>query len=163
MNDEGRTSRMRRSRPNRTDAQTQRESKRTNDEGRSRIPAAEPRRAASPTTQAAINTVFLELLAREASAVEFEGPVLAARSGGADAEALAELEEAKLTALKVRALLRRRAKREAELSALFDTAGDLAGLRDLDAVLEAIVHRARQLLGTDVAYMTLHDPERGDT
>ncbi|MFF3438096.1 helix-turn-helix domain-containing protein [Streptosporangium sp. NPDC002721] len=107
--------------------------------------------------------VFLELLAREASAVEFEGPVLAARSGGADAEALAELEEAKLAALKVRALLRRRAKREAELSALFDTAGDLAGLRDLDAVLEAIVHRARQLLGTDAAYMTLHDPERGDT
>ncbi|MGJ6961113.1 helix-turn-helix domain-containing protein [Streptosporangium sp. G11] len=107
--------------------------------------------------------VFLELLAREASAVEFEGPVLAARTGGAGAEALAELEEAKLAALKVRALLRRRAKREAELSALFDTAGDLAGLRDLDAVLEAIVHRARQLLGTDAAYMTLHDPERGDT
>ncbi|WP_436761663.1 helix-turn-helix domain-containing protein [Streptosporangium sp. V21-05] len=107
--------------------------------------------------------VFLELLAREASAVEFEGPVLAARTGGADPEALAELEEAKLAALRVRALLRRRAKREAELSALFDTAGDLAGLRDLDAVLEAIVHRARQLLGTDAAYMTLHDPERGDT
>ncbi|WSA22357.1 helix-turn-helix domain-containing protein [Streptosporangium subroseum] len=107
--------------------------------------------------------VFLELLAREASAVEFEGPILAARTGGADAVTLAELEEAKLTALKVRALLRRRAKREAELSALFDTAGDLAGLRDLDAVLEAIVHRARQLLGTDAAYMTLHDPERGDT
>ncbi|MEV7012463.1 helix-turn-helix domain-containing protein [Streptosporangium sp. NPDC051022] len=107
--------------------------------------------------------VFLELLAREASAVEFEGPVLAARSAGADAAALAELEEAKLTALRVRALLRRRAKREAELSALFDTASDLAGLRDLDAVLEAIVRRARQLLGTDAAYMTLHDPERGDT
>ncbi|MER5626526.1 helix-turn-helix domain-containing protein [Streptosporangium sp. NPDC002544] len=134
-----------------------------NDEGRSRVRATSPRRAASPTTRVAINTVFLELLAREASAVEFEGPVLAARSAGIGAEALAELEEAKLTALKVRALLRRRAKREAELSALFDTAGDLAGLRDLDAVLEAIVHRARQLLGTDAAYMTLHDPERGDT
>ncbi|MEV8630092.1 helix-turn-helix domain-containing protein [Streptosporangium sp. NPDC051023] len=107
--------------------------------------------------------IFLELLAREASAVEFEGPVLAARSTGADAETLAELEDAKLAALRVRALLRRRAKREAELSALFDTAGDLAGLRDLDAVLEAIVHRARQLLGTDAAYMTLHDPDRGDT
>ncbi|GAA2861228.1 GAF domain-containing protein [Streptosporangium fragile] len=107
--------------------------------------------------------VFLELLAREASAVEFEGPVLAARTAGADPATLAELEEAKLAALKVRALLRRRARREAELSALFDTAGDLAGLRDLDAVLEAIVHRARQLLGTDAAYMTLHDPERGDT
>ncbi|MEU4699625.1 helix-turn-helix domain-containing protein [Nonomuraea dietziae] len=106
---------------------------------------------------------FLDLLAREASAVEFEGPILKARAEGASPQVLEELEEAKLRALKVRALLRRRARREAELSALYDTAGDLAGLRDLDAVLEAIVHRARQLLGTDTAYMTLHDPDRGDT
>jgi signal transduction protein with GAF and PtsI domain len=104
--------------------------------------------------------VYLELLAREASAVEFEAPVLRARAAGLD---VAELEEAKLAALRVRALLRRRARREAELSALYDTAGDLAGLRDLDSVLEAIVHRARQLLGTDTAYLTLPDPERGDT
>ena len=40
---------------------------------------------------------------------------------------------------------------------------DLAGLRDLDEVLQAIVRRARRLLGTDVAYMTLTDPEHGDT
>lgn len=106
---------------------------------------------------------FLDLLAREASAVEFEGPILKARAEGASHQVIEELEEAKLRALKVRALLRRRARREAELSALYDTAGDLAGLRDLDAVLEAIVHRARQLLGTDTAYMTLHDPDRGDT
>ncbi|WP_433416369.1 helix-turn-helix domain-containing protein [Microtetraspora malaysiensis] len=103
---------------------------------------------------------YLELLAREASAVEFEGPVLQARAAGLDT---AELEEDKFAALKVRAMLRRRARREAELSALFDTAGDLAGLTDLDAVLAAIVQRARRLLSTDIAYMTLHDPERGDT
>ncbi|MFI6788648.1 helix-turn-helix domain-containing protein [Nonomuraea sp. NPDC050383] len=108
-------------------------------------------------------THFLELLAREASAVEFEGPIIQARAEGADAATIEELERAKIEALRVRALLRRRARREAELSALYDTAGDLAALRDLDAVLEAIVHRARQLLGTDTAYMTLHDPERGDT
>ncbi|GGO08823.1 cyclic diguanylate phosphodiesterase [Microbispora rosea subsp. aerata] len=106
---------------------------------------------------------YLDLLAREASAVEFEGPILQARAAGADSATLEELERAKVAALRVRAVLRRRAKREAELSALFDTASDLAGLRDLDAVLEAIVHRARQLLGTDIAYMTLNDPERGDT
>ncbi|TDC11194.1 GAF domain-containing protein [Nonomuraea longispora] len=106
---------------------------------------------------------FLELLAREASAVEFEGPIIAARAAGADPAAIEELEQAKVEALKVRDLLKRRARREAELSALYDTAGDLAALRDLDAVLEAIVHRARQLLATDIAYMTLHDPERGDT
>ncbi|MFG1947940.1 helix-turn-helix domain-containing protein [Nonomuraea sp. NPDC048826] len=106
---------------------------------------------------------FLELLAREASAVEFEGPVVEARAAGADPAAVEELERAKVEALRVRELLRRRARREAELSALYDTAGDLSALRDLDAVLEAIVHRARQLLATDTAYLTLHDPDRGDT
>ncbi|MEU1392915.1 MULTISPECIES: GAF domain-containing protein [unclassified Nonomuraea] len=110
-----------------------------------------------------MSTHFLELLAREASAVEFEGPIVQARAQGADPATIEELEQAKVEALKVRALLRRRARREAELSALYDTAGDLAALRDLDAVLEAIVHRARQLLATDIAYMTLHDPEQGDT
>ncbi|MCM6778095.1 GAF domain-containing protein [Nocardia sp. CDC159] len=107
--------------------------------------------------------VFLGLLEREASAVEFEAPLLAARAAGASADELATLEEAKLAALRVRALLERRARKEAELAALFDTASDLAGLRDVDAVLQAIVHRARRLLRADVAYISLPDPERGDT
>jgi hypothetical protein len=68
-----------------------------------------------------------------------------------------------VVALRVRALLERRKRREAELSGLFDTASDLAGLRDLDAVLHAIVHRARHLLETDIAYMTLTDEAAGDT
>src|SRR5919112_1325166 len=106
---------------------------------------------------------FLELLAREAAPVEFERPLIAARSAGLPPAELAGLEEIKLVALKVRALLERRRRREEELSGLYDTAGDLAGLRDLDAVLRAIVHRARTLLGADVSYMTLNDPERGDT
>lgn len=106
---------------------------------------------------------FLELLAREAAAVEFEGPLLAARAAGASPEQLAELERAKTVALRVRALLEHRRRREIELSGLYDTASDLAGLRDVDAVLRAIVRRARNLLGTDVAYMTLNDEERGDT
>jgi hypothetical protein len=107
--------------------------------------------------------IFLELLAREASPVEFEAPLLEARAAGAPPERLAELEAAKLSALRVRTLLERRARREAELSALFDTAGDLAGLRDVGAVLEAIVRRARRLLHADISYMTLNDDERGDT
>jgi hypothetical protein len=107
--------------------------------------------------------VFLELLAREASPVEFEGPLVQARAQGAPPETLAELESAKLAALRVRAVMRRHARREAELAALFDTAGDLAGLRDLDAVLEAITRRARRLLNADIAYLTLNDDEHGDT
>ncbi|GGV06198.1 cyclic diguanylate phosphodiesterase [Actinomadura cremea] len=107
--------------------------------------------------------VFLELLAREASPVEFEGPLVQARAEGAPPAVLAELEAAKLAALRVRAVMRRHARREAELAALFDTAGDLAGLRDLDAVLEAITRRARRLLNADIAYLTLNDDEHGDT
>jgi GAF domain-containing protein len=54
-------------------------------------------------------------------------------------------------------------RRSAELAALYDTAGDLSSLRDIEMVLEAIVRRARQLLGTDVAYLMLTDERRGDT
>lgn len=59
--------------------------------------------------------------------------------------------------------LRQHRRREAELTALFDTASDLAALRDLDAVLRSIVRRARLLLGTDTAYLTLPDERAGDT
>ncbi|WP_454326128.1 helix-turn-helix domain-containing protein [Streptomyces glaucescens] len=110
-----------------------------------------------------VEAPFLELLARGASADAYEQPVLLARAEGRPAERIAALEHAKLLALRVRAELEGRRRREAELSALFETAHDLAGLRDLDAVLQAIVQRARSLLGTDVAYLSLNDPARGDT
>ncbi|MEW2074652.1 GAF domain-containing protein [Streptomyces sp. NPDC013433] len=106
---------------------------------------------------------FLELLARGASAEAYEQPVLLARAEGLPAGRIAALQQAKVLALRVRAELEGRRRREAELSALFETAHDLAGLRDLDAVLQAIVQRARSLLGTDVAYLSLNDPARGDT
>ncbi|MFJ7333051.1 helix-turn-helix domain-containing protein [Streptomyces sp. NPDC101116] len=106
---------------------------------------------------------FLELLARGASADAYEQPELLARAEGRPAEWIALLRQAKPLALRVRAELEGRRRREAELSALFETAHDLAGLRDLDAVLQAIVQRARSLLGTDVAYLSLNDTERGDT
>lgn len=106
---------------------------------------------------------FLALLARGASADAYEQPVLLARAEGRPAERITALEEARALALRVRDELEGRRRREAELSALFETAHDLAGLRDLDAVLRAIVQRARSLLGTDVAYLSLHDPARGDT
>ncbi|USX56522.1 GAF domain-containing protein [Lentzea sp. HUAS12] len=49
-------------------------------------------------------------------------------------------------------------RREAELAALFETASELAGMRELDAVLRSIVRRARTLLGTDVSYLSMNDP-----
>lgn len=106
---------------------------------------------------------YLELLARDASEVEFEGPELQARARGADPGTLAALARDKALALQVRRVLERRRRREAELAALFEIAGDLAALRDRSTVLQVIVHRARQLLGTDVTYLTLNDPARDDT
>ena len=106
---------------------------------------------------------LLELLVREAAPVEFEAPVLAARSRGEDPEVIAELERARTLALRVRAILDQRRRREAELSALYETANDLAALREVDAVLRAIVHRARLLLGSDVTYLSLNDEAVGDT
>ncbi|GAA5028658.1 helix-turn-helix domain-containing protein [Terrabacter aeriphilus] len=53
--------------------------------------------------------------------------------------------------------------REAGLAALLDTARELAAASDPGSVLEAITRRARRLVGTDLAYLTLYDPEAGDT
>ncbi len=53
--------------------------------------------------------------------------------------------------------------REQAWRALVDTASDLARASETGDILAAIVTRARALLGTDVAYLTLYDPERGDT
>ncbi|MFE2042107.1 helix-turn-helix domain-containing protein [Streptomyces sp. NPDC059477] len=128
---------------------------------RDHMQSAERSAAADPPGGAEVP--FLELLARGAPVDAYEQPVLRARAEGRAPEWIAALETAKLRALRVRAELEGRRRREAELSALFETAHDLAGLRDLDAVLQAIVQRARSLLGTDVAYLSLNDPERGDT
>ncbi|PRY41147.1 CdaR family transcriptional regulator [Geodermatophilus tzadiensis] len=106
---------------------------------------------------------YLRLVLDDAAAIEFEGPLVRARASGADAATLAELEGVRLLALQVRAAFAARRRRESELSALFDTASDLAALRGVDSVLTAIVRRARQLLGTDVSYLTLNDDARGNT
>lgn len=99
---------------------------------------------------------LLALLAAEAPLEDFHAvladPALTPLT--ADAQ---PLRDAVGDALRVRSLLAARRQREQELSALYETAGDLSSLRDLEAVLQAIVRRARQLLGTDAAYLMLHD------
>jgi len=59
--------------------------------------------------------------------------------------------------------LERHRTRASGLRGLFETACDLTSLQDIEAVLQAIVRRSRQLLTTDVAYLMLIDTERGDT
>ena len=103
------------------------------------------------------------LLEHEGAAADFEEPFRAARTAAIPAELLADLETARLAALRIRSRLEQHRRREAELAALFETASDLAALHDLDSVLRAIVRRARLLLSTDVAYMTLNDLLAKDT
>lgn len=104
---------------------------------------------------------YLELLVDGAPAEAYDAAVSPGDGPGAGQTPAAA--RGRQLALRIRAELEARRRREAELTALFETVHDLAGLRDLDEVLQAIVRRARRLLGTDVAYMTLTDPEHGDT
>ncbi|MFI6937773.1 helix-turn-helix domain-containing protein [Streptomyces sp. NPDC050418] len=116
-----------------------------------------------PATSGAALRRLLDLLADGAGAEDFARPAAEARAAGAGAAELAEIGEATEVALRIRRTLSQHRRRETELTALFDTASDLAALRNLDAVLRAIVHRARLLLGTDIAYMSLNDDTAGDT
>ncbi|WET79012.1 helix-turn-helix domain-containing protein [Amycolatopsis sp. QT-25] len=100
-----------------------------------------------------VPTRLLELLACGADSDEL------ARVTVEDSSSAAALK----LALRINATLRGHRRREAELAALFDTAGDLARLRDPDEVLRSIVHRARRLLAVDLSYLTLTDAAAGVT
>ncbi|CAL9651862.1 hypothetical protein SUDANB120_06650 (plasmid) [Streptomyces sp. enrichment culture] len=119
--------------------------------------------ARTPLPTEAAARRMLDLLASGAPGEELAAQPAKARADGAAPDEVAWIEETCGAALAVRRVLDQYRRREAELVALYDTAGDLAGLRDLDAVLRAIVRRARTLLGSDVAYLTLNDPDAQDT
>ena len=101
---------------------------------------------------------LLELLAQDAGSERIAQVLPAARAAGASDDDLDRVERAIEWALEIRRTLTEHRRREAELEALFDTASDLAGARDPDAVLRSIVRRARLLLGTDVAYLSMNEP-----
>lgn len=105
---------------------------------------------------------FLKLLIGEAPVEAFEGPVEQARRRGAASDEVERTQEAALLALQLRANLAERRRREGELAALYETAGDLASIRDVEQVLNAIVRRARRLLRADTAYLAMIDEQRGD-
>jgi len=103
----------------------------------------------------------LHLLAEEAPAEAFDRlsrSLLTATSPGDRDLVLTALHQAG----RVRELLAHRKRREKETQALYESARDLASLRDGDQVLEAILQRTRQLLGTDATYLALVDPRTGE-
>ena len=104
---------------------------------------------------------FLHLLYDQAPRSSFDEVVAAAERAGAGPAELAELRREYDVALRLRDLIARQRAREAELSALYDTASDLTAIRDVDAILAAIVRRARQLLNADMTYLSLNDEADG--
>lgn len=108
-------------------------------------------------------STFLQHLLAEAPVEAFEEPLRLARDRGDTAEQIDRLQEATLVALQLRSILQERRRREGELAAISETAGDLLAIRDVDRVLRAIVRRARRLLRADTAYLTLLDEAGGDT
>jgi hypothetical protein len=106
---------------------------------------------------------LLRLLAQGAPAAELEAVGRGDEGDGGGGGGGETIGEARELALRVRAAFDSRRRREAELTGLVETARDLAAMRDPSGILEAIVRRARALLGTDVSYLTLFDPEAGDT
>ncbi|NYH81141.1 hypothetical protein FHR84_004519 [Actinopolyspora biskrensis] len=106
---------------------------------------------------------LFELLVEDGDEEQLAEVVTAARARDPRREHSGLVERAGELALRLRRTLEERRRHESELAALFDTAGDLARVRDPDAVLGAIVHRARTLLGTHVAYLSLNDEDAGTT
>ncbi|NUS50853.1 MAG: GAF domain-containing protein, partial [Nocardioidaceae bacterium] len=104
---------------------------------------------------------FLALLYGEAPREAFDEVVTAAAAAGAGPEELERLREHRQVALRLREQMDRQRQREAELSALYETANDLTAIRDVDAILAAIVRRARQLLHADMTYLSLNDEAEG--
>ncbi|MBP2471767.1 hypothetical protein JOF53_000639 [Crossiella equi] len=72
-----------------------------------------------------------------------------------DGTAPAEVDRQARAALELRALLAERRQRAAELAALNDIAGRLAGLHETPELLREVVAQAQRLLGVDLAYIGL--------
>jgi GAF domain-containing protein len=104
---------------------------------------------------------FLELLAAGASREDLDAVVAEALDAGVAPEDLDALHGAREAALRIHAQLERHRRRETEMTALYETASDLTAIRDVDAILTAIVRRARQLLRADMTYLSLNDEVEG--
>ncbi len=107
------------------------------------------------STVARLAREMLRLLAREGPAEELTQLVAGSRSaltGDADVESVREMAD---LASSVLTALDQRRRRQVALTALFESAIDLAAVRDLDEMLDAIVRRTRRVLHVDVAYLSL--------
>ncbi|OYY12463.1 MAG: hypothetical protein B7Y70_05290 [Rhizobiales bacterium 35-68-8] len=105
---------------------------------------------------------LLRLLSDNAPMASFDTLAEDIRREAGEAEFSGALIDDIAIAVRLRENSEQKRKREGELSALYETARDLAALRDTDQILRAIVQRAKQLAGSDIAYLSAADGEHGD-
>ncbi|TEA77259.1 helix-turn-helix domain-containing protein [Allopusillimonas ginsengisoli] len=79
-----------------------------------------------------------------------------------DGDSKAQLLQRLSMGLTIKDRLAQHQQRERGLMAVIETAQDLTRITDADNVLQAIVQRARALLGCDVGYLSIYDAERSD-
>ncbi|WP_353953314.1 GAF domain-containing protein [Knoellia sp. S7-12] len=111
----------------------------------------------------ALTSEYLALLLNDAAREELEAVASPAHDQRVPAADLAELREQQSLALLLHERLARHRFNESALQLLNDSANDLATLRDLEQILQAIVERARRLASCDLAYISLSDESRGDS
>ena len=90
-----------------------------------------------------VTAQLLEMLLAGASREDLDVVVAEAEAAGSTPEQVAVLREQHAVALRIREQMDRQRQREAEMSALYETASDLTAIRDVDAILAAIARRAR--------------------
>jgi GAF domain-containing protein len=115
-----------------------------------------------PDSAGVIQGKVLSLLRRNAPIDEFTallGGIKELANADVPREMLAQSVEAGLA---LRERLVQQEQRERGLVAVIETARDLTALRDIELVLQAIVRRARQLVGCTVAYLANYVPERNE-
>ena len=113
--------------------------------------------AVSPADNSKAAGQVMALLDGGISAADLETTLSAWLDAGALDQSVAA------AARRLNARLWEASRREGLLRVLYDTATDLTGIRDVEAVLKAIVRRTRSLIGSDVAYLSLNDYDSGES
>ncbi|MFL1378130.1 GAF domain-containing protein [Nocardiopsis protaetiae] len=116
------------------------------------VPGAEPSRREPPLPPEAAVSLLVSAVTDPESAADVPGALTALGLDGGTVRDLAE----RITGSR-RELARLR-RREHELGALFSSARELAAERDGDLLLEKIVDRAHQMMGSDLTYLSEYDP-----
>lgn len=116
---------------------------------------------AGATAGAALEHAIIASLFKAETREELIG-IIARIDALADYPAKSSLLESAQKAIALKERLEQLQTRERGLMALIETAQNLTAIRDIDQVLQAIVHRARNLIGCDIGYLSIHDHARGD-